>query len=166
MSLNDIISTSGEKYKVSERKMGQVTNTNSFFGQSLPPNCPMNDEAIGAQKEFSHSHSYPPQFMSQFSGTTSYEGVLRKRMAPNLEAGSSLAPNQQQQQEHLVEQPSSTPPTQVPSDVLSTNQPSIYIIPDCNGATSGVPNTQHQAPLFVLPFVTPTLYNHSLLIFK
>ena len=83
MSLNDIISTSGEKYKVSERKMGQVTNLNSFFGQSLPPNCPMNDETIGAQKEFSHSHSYPPQFMSQFSGTTSYEGVLRKRSNEN-----------------------------------------------------------------------------------
>jgi len=33
LSLNDIISTSGEKYKVSERKIGQVANPNSFFGQ-------------------------------------------------------------------------------------------------------------------------------------
>ena len=89
LSLNDIISTSGEKYKVSERKIGQVANPNSFFGQSLPPNCPINDETIGCQKEFSHSHSYPSQLMTQFSGTnSSYEGVLRKRSNENKNSNS------------------------------------------------------------------------------
>ena len=78
MSLNDIISTSGEKYKVSERKVGQVTNPSSFFSQTFPPNCPMSDETISVQKEFSHSHSYPVKFTSQFIGTH-YDGVLRKR---------------------------------------------------------------------------------------
>ena len=76
MSLNDIISTSGEKYKVSERKVGQVTNPGSFFNQSLPPNCPMSDESISGLNEF--SHSYPVKFTSQFIGTH-YDGVLRKR---------------------------------------------------------------------------------------
>ena len=78
MSLNDIISTSGEKYKVSERKVGQVTNPSSFFSQTFPPNCPMSDESISGLKEFSHSHSYPVKFTSQFIGTH-YDGVLRKR---------------------------------------------------------------------------------------
>ena len=87
MSLNDVISTSGEKYKVSERKIGQVTNPSSFFTHPMPPNCPMNDEIISGQKEFSYSHSYPVKFTSQFNGTE-YDGVLRKRSNENKNSNS------------------------------------------------------------------------------
>ena len=87
VSLNDVISTSGEKYKISERKIGQVTNPSTFYNQSMPPNCPMSDEMICGQKEFSHSHSYPVKFASQFNGTD-YDGVLRKRSNENKSSNS------------------------------------------------------------------------------
>ena len=83
VSLNDIITSSGEKYVVPDRKLGQVTNPPYMFSQSFPPHCPLSDEIFIGPKGLSNSHSTPDNFMSHFKGTSRYDGVLRKRSNEN-----------------------------------------------------------------------------------
>ena len=83
VSLNDIITSSGEKYVVPDRKLGQVTNPPYLYSQSFHPHCPLSDEIFIGPKGLSHSYSGPNKFMSQFKVTSSYDGVLRKRSNEN-----------------------------------------------------------------------------------
>ena len=83
VSLNDIITSSGEKYVVPDRKLGQVTNPPSLYSQSFHPHCPLGDEIFIGPKGLSHSYSPPNKFMSQYKGTSSYDGVPRKRSNEN-----------------------------------------------------------------------------------
>ena len=83
VTLNDIITSAGNKYIVPERKMGHIVSPSSFLSQSLHPHCPITEETFIDRKVLSHSHPQTDKFIPHFNGTCSSDSVLRKRSNEN-----------------------------------------------------------------------------------